>query len=115
MKKLKLEDWITIQRRRKWKWAQRLASKDYSDWTVCALNWDPTREPSLDARRRKGRPKTRWTDDIAKYVLSAVTNTGNPNTDLQQSNPNHEAWLDIPRDPSLWDTLEDGFVRRLTS
>ena len=58
MKELKLDDWVTMQRRRKWKWGQKPALFDNFDWTTAVLRWDPTLVPQLHSRRRPGRPKT---------------------------------------------------------
>ena len=33
-----------------------------------ALQWDPTLDDRLDARRRTGRPKSRWIDSIKEHV-----------------------------------------------
>ena len=68
MKKLKLDDWITLQKQRKWRWAGRLARLESFDWTTAALDWDPTLDINLAARRRPGRPRTRWTDDTAPFA-----------------------------------------------
>ena len=37
VKKLKLDDWISMQRTRKWSWAQKLALTDEFDWTTAVL------------------------------------------------------------------------------
>ena len=42
MKRLNLEDWVTLQRRRKWRWARKLATKSEFNWETAALHWDPT-------------------------------------------------------------------------
>ena len=36
-------------------------------WTLKALLWDPTLDSRFDAKRRQGRPLTRWTDDITAH------------------------------------------------
>ena len=71
MKKLNLDDWITLQRRRKWRWVARLANTEAEAWTTQALRWDPTLDTQHNTRRRQGRPKTRWTDDIHHYLQHA--------------------------------------------
>ena len=83
MKKLKLDDWITMQRRRKWRWAQKLALTDHFDWTTAALRWDPSLDSQLKSRRRPGRPRTRWTDDICGYLRQQTrpNTTDNTNDD----------------------------------
>lgn len=66
MRTLKLEVWIVMQRRRKWRWASKLAN---------TTQYDPTLDPRLAACRRPGRPKTRWADDIRipKYRQQCTT------------------------------------------
>ena len=64
MQRMKLDDWITMQRRRKWRCAGKIAQTSFNEWIAMAIRWDPTLDLQLNARRRPGRPKTRWTDDI---------------------------------------------------
>ena len=63
-----IEDWVTQQRRRKWRWAQRVANNTSNKWTIRALTWDPTTIARFNARRRQARPRTRWTDDINQHI-----------------------------------------------
>ena len=70
MKRLKLDDWITLQRRRKWRWARKVAMTEENNWMVLALQWDPTLDNQLSSGRRQGRPKTRWLDDIKQHVTT---------------------------------------------
>ena len=75
-----IEDWVSQQRRRKWRWAQRVANETYDKWTVTALTWDPTLDSHLNARRRQARPKTRWTDDINYHIEARRHNENNTTT-----------------------------------
>ena len=68
IKKLNLDAWITLQGRRKWRWVARFANTEAEAWTTQALRWDPTLDTQHNTRRRQGRPKTRWTDDIYHYI-----------------------------------------------
>ena len=133
MKRLKLDDWITTQRRRKWRWAGKLALTSRSDWTAMAVRWDPTLDPRLNARRRPGRPKTRWMDDIYNHVLHTKTSNYQPTQELNSNNDgddntnitdndddttttnmrpgDSEHWLHIASDAQMWAALEEGFVR----
>ena len=86
MKRLKLDDWVSLQRRRKWKWAQKLALCEDSSWATAAIQWDPTLDPRLNSQRRPGRPKTRWADDIYKYIQHTTTTT---TTDISDTGGNH--------------------------
>ena len=88
---LGLEDWISIQRRYKWRWAQKVATDTHGKWTAKVLTWDPTLDVRCTAKRRPGRPQTRWTDDIAEYIAN-VSHTPEPtaqNHARDNTNSNH--------------------------
>ena len=88
MSKLRLEDWVTMQRRRKWRWARKLVASDEFNWATAAIQWDPTIDPKLKSRRRPGRPKTRWADDIRNYILhtTAINTTSDDDTTSHRTN-----------------------------
>ena len=139
MSKLRLEDWVTMQRRRKWRWARKLVASDEFNWATATIQWDPTIDPKLKSRRRPGRPKTRWADDIRNYILhtttinttndDATTSHGTNNTNTQCDNhnrnkyehqsaltklptpPNNDVWLKWASDKSFWETHEDEYAR----
>ena len=137
MSKLHLDDRVSMQRRRKWRWAMKLATNPTDNLTTRALKWDPTLDAQLNNRRRRGRPKTRWSDDIFKYIRQmqramATTTTDNnhdnhDNTDdtnfpVYEINPDgtddgneqqlfdNNLWLELATDKSIWEALEDGYV-----
>ena len=83
-----MEDSGTLYRRRKWRFAGRVARKNDGRWSTQMLHWMP---PTV-AGRRPGRPLTRWTDDI-------VAMCGGD-------------WTEHALDVELWRALEDGFVAR---
>ena len=101
MKALGLEDWVTTQRRRKWRWARRVATDTLGKWTLKALNWDPLLDSRYNPRRRAGRPLTRWVDDITEYITTR--------RDQQLAN-NH--WMNIAATSTVWNALEKDFVSR---
>ena len=68
MESLKLDDWITEQKRRKWRWARKVATESTMKWTTASLLWDPTDDPRFLARRQQGRPTKRWDDDIIQHI-----------------------------------------------
>ena len=68
MASLKLDDWITEQKRRKWRWARKVATESTTKWTTASLLWDPTEDPRFLARRQQGRPTKRWDDDIIQRI-----------------------------------------------
>ena len=52
--KAPVSDWVTEQRRRKWRWAGHVVRLDAEKWQLKALNWYPE-----DGSRRVGRPARR--------------------------------------------------------
>jgi len=56
--RLKIEDWVTAQRRRKWNFARRVATQERSWWSSNAAKWNPAITSSRTSRP-PGRPKQR--------------------------------------------------------
>jgi hypothetical protein len=92
-----------------------------------AMRWDPTVDLKFHARRRQGRPKTRWTDDIVDYITTTTNNNNDNNNDDNNDNNgddnninhNNDAtttdrliWTTFSEDAALWDKLEQGFSHR---
>ena len=63
MRALHLDDWVTVHQRRKQAWAEQLPTTGTNKWTLSTFNWDPSKDPRLNAQRRQGRPKARWADE----------------------------------------------------
>jgi hypothetical protein len=80
------EDWVTLQRRRKWRFAGRVAQISDERWSRRLLAW----RPDFGRGRSRGRPLTRWSDDIKNLA--------------------GEGWHDI--EPDLWQLAEQAFVTR---
>jgi len=72
MTSLKIESWVVKARRMKWKWARRVIEEmPVERWASRSLSWDP--ELCFDgwiskAKRKQGRPRTRWTDAFVDYA-----------------------------------------------
>ena len=69
----KVEDIVECARRRKWRFAAKVAALDASRWAHALTVWTP------DVKRPLGRPRRRWSDDLkrlagANWLQSAVTN-----------------------------------------
>ena len=79
-------DWVQTYWRRKWRFAGRLATLDDDRWSKLVLEWKPT----LGFGRSRGRPCTRWSDQIESFVGGG--------------------WQSIAADHSEWESLEDHFV-----
>jgi hypothetical protein len=114
MNKLNLDDWVTTQRRRKWKWAMKLANDTTDSLTTVVLRWDPTLDTQLESRRRPGRPKARWSDDIRNYIrqiYDAISTTTATNVHNQANTMHdHNQWMELAKDSSTWVALEDGYA-----
>ena len=82
--KFNVESWVRTQRRRKWRFAGRLARLSDGRWSQKVLDWEPA------SVRSRQRPLTRWSDQLAQFA------GGN--------------WQQVAVDPAFWRTLEEGFV-----
>ena len=89
MQQLNIEDWTSIQRRRKFKWAQQIVCGPTGNWQRKILWWRPDNDPDGSPHRRPGRQKTRWTDDLRKLVIGCC---------------GHSDWLRVATAP-VWDDL----------
>ena len=69
LKRLDIEDWLTTQRRRKFKWAMKVATCNSDRWASRATTWQPNlqHKAAATAARSAGRPRTRWDDDLNSF------------------------------------------------
>ena len=119
MQALKLDDWVTLQRQRKWRWARKVtAQAANADWMPMTMRWDPTINHRLDARRRQGRPRTRWCDDLRRYV-AAETSNSNPSISDDRVRDHmfpmpadNQQWQQLAHDEAKWSQMERGFCQR---
>ncbi|CAH2100226.1 unnamed protein product [Euphydryas editha] len=72
--------------KQKWKWAGHVARLSDERWTLRVTRW---KGPS--GKRHRGRPLTRWTDDITKVAGSG--------------------WLQSAQNRESWNSLEEAFTR----
>ena len=109
MGRLNLDDWITLQRRRKWRWARKIATSTQEAWGPLVLKWDPSPHLGVLRNRRTGKPKARWADDIKQYIYRKIHGT----TPAHSINPRFDnAWLEYARNASHWKMLEDGYAQK---
>ena len=66
--KLRINDWVSTVRQKKWQWVRKLSTMRNQEWMRQVIQWDPQHDPVYHVRRRTGRPKTRWIDDIRKHI-----------------------------------------------
>lgn len=69
----------------KWKWAGHVQRMAEDRWSKTVTNWHP-----LDKKRRPGRPRKRWSDDIVKIAGST--------------------WSREARDRTRWRQMEEAFT-----
>ena len=60
--------WSVLAIQRKWDWACRIHSMDMSRWPKILAGWD-IKSCHPGATRGRGRPKTRWHDDLNAFCL----------------------------------------------
>ena len=70
MAKLNINDWPTTVRQRKWQWVRKVSTTGEQEWTRQVIQWAPQLDPIYGARRRAGRPKSRWIDDIRRFICN---------------------------------------------
>ena len=80
------EDWTTIHRKRKWRFAGSIARQADGRWSTRILDW----RPNGGQRRGRSKPKTRRTDDLERYAAGE--------------------WVDVAFDTELWKHHEHGLV-----
>ena len=71
----------------KWQWAGHLARIPDNRWTKAVTEWIP-----LDKKRKRARPRTRWIDDMNKFI--GVT------------------WMQVARDRMVWKSHEEAFIQQ---
>ena len=59
-----LKDWVATYRRKKFNFAGQVARRTDDRWSKLAIEW----LPHGGVGRSRGRPFTRWSDDLVKYA-----------------------------------------------
>ena len=80
-------DIIRNLRESKHRWADHVARRLDNRWTIRVTEWIPRRN-----KRPRGRPRTRWCDDLIQYV--------------------GPIWSHIAKDRRLWRACRRGFLLR---
>ncbi|PZC84828.1 hypothetical protein B5X24_HaOG203818 [Helicoverpa armigera] len=86
-KRTNLSDALTFSLQRKWRWAGHVARYDENRWPLRVQKWMGPR-----GSRARGRPNTRWADDIVKTA--------------------GRGWLETAKDKEKWKSLEEAFTQR---
>ena len=72
----------------KWRWAGHVTRMNDNIWTQRTTEWQPR-----TGRRKRGRQKRRWRDDITSYM-------------------NTSAWARVAKDRNRWKMLEEGYTQQ---
>ena len=91
MSEQRLQDWPEEVHRRIFRWAGRNARLKDNRWTQEVLMWSAT------GSRKRGRPKSRWTDCLNRFFRQGRQST-------------NKFWLELALDEETWATLEDDYV-----
>jgi hypothetical protein len=86
-KKTKVKDILEKIKEAKWRWAGHVARRQDNRWTKRITEWQPR-----TGKRRRGRQKRRWRDDITSYLGST--------------------WTRQAQDRDRWKLLEEGYIQQ---
>ena len=89
-----VDDWVTAQRRRKWRLAGHTARRQDGRWSEKFLDWEP-----FCGHRPRGHPPKRWTNDLDAFSFHL---DGAPRW----------IWKAAAQNRDKWQELEDRFVER---
>ena len=92
MESLRIDDWVSGQRRRKWRLAGHTARRDDGRWSTAVLGL----KPEMGSRSR-GHPTKRWADDLDCFFG-------------ERFGLLRGLWRDAAQDREHWASLEDEFV-----
>ena len=87
-----LEYWTHGQRRKSWRWAQKVTRMDKERWAQILATWEPT-----TGNRCVGRPCKRSSDAFDNFLASL-------------DNVSTLEWFICAQDRTAWDAHEQGFV-----
>ena len=115
LRKLKIVDWITQHKRRKWHLARDVMTRDKHKWSYQAISWQPTLQPELNARRTQSRPRKRWADDIMHFLVTQNEGIYHSKTQKRLDTTSTELTRveleSITKDVNYWNQLENAFVK----
>jgi hypothetical protein len=92
--KLRIDDWVSTVRQRKWQWVRKLSATEELEWMRQVIQWTPQHDPVYNARRRTGRPKTRWIDDVRNHVEDTLE-CGDVSIPAVLDLASNDSWQDI--------------------
>ena len=90
----RVEDWVTAQRRRYYRWAGHIAHRNDNRWSALVLDW-ATEAGTCGAGRVQARPRKRWDDLLENYFKEL----------------GHRGWRFIAANRDEWMRYETMFVQ----
>ena len=106
LQKMKVEEWVSQQRRLHGRWAGHVLRMVDNRWTVRAMLWEPT-----TGSRRAGRPSKRWIDDIWAFCTELEDSRRMTHMLRNAGKVTSQYRLKWQR---LWKRHEDGFARAIS-
>lgn len=107
IQKLGIEEWTVALYKRKWRWANRIASHSSDRWTRLAAEWQPELHDGRPTIRKQARPRRRWEDDITLFLKTASqheqtdrspSNNTSANDDIQDGHCSSNSHYDDSND-----------------
>jgi len=95
---LGLEEWVITQKQRQWRWAYKIAN-DVNKWSHLAAQWEPSIDLRCNARRKPGRPKKKWSDNIVEHIKKL-------NGASEANNLDYTCWQSVAKDHFVWYSME---------
>ena len=89
-----LDDWVTLQRKRKWAFAGHVARRQDSRWSHKVLKWIPT-----EGHRLRGHPAKRWRDSLDDFFKQLGFHQGD--------------WMVFAEERKGWANLAEDFVLQI--
>lgn len=83
--KTKVIDALSYSQKLKWRWAGHIARLKDERWTTRVTSW-----PGPSGHRKRGRPVTRWADDVVQVAGTS--------------------WMNTAKDRDRWSSLEEAFT-----
>ena len=78
---------------------------------MAALRWDPTQDAELNNRRRVGRPKSRWTDDISDFLRHELPTIGKNDKDHNYTCDDN-TWIHVFTNAAMVTNLGKSYIMK---
>ena len=107
MKLHRIDNWVTVHKRKVWRMASRVANHDRTRWTRRVLQWQPDLNPRQRGQRQHGGQHKRWDDEVNTYLRQHRPDLHPPPTHTRsKGEPNDTTWMQTAQDTDTWTALE---------